>query len=93
MRAVKIREGLTRGRGMSEAVRLLWVHSSNKCAEIHEAMTDMTNIKHQTSNKHVEMRPPRQSRDYSDILTILRWLLSYHPFMPAIQILKVFIQV
>ena len=31
MRAVKSRGGLTRGRGIPEAVRLLWVHSSQMC--------------------------------------------------------------
>jgi hypothetical protein len=83
MRSLKSRGGLSRGRGMSEAVRLLWVHSSHKCAEIHEAMTNINNIKHQTSEQHVELRPSRKLRDHKDLLIILQWLLSYHPFMPA----------
>jgi hypothetical protein len=68
MRSLKSRGGLSRERGMSEAVRLLWVHSSHKCAEIHEAMTNINNIKHQTSEQHVELRPSRKLRDHKDLL-------------------------
>ena len=51
MRSLKKRGGLTRGRGMREAVRLLWIYSSHKCAEIHQAMTDVLNSKHGTSDQ------------------------------------------
>ena len=82
MRAIKSRGGLTRGRGMSEAVRLLWVHSSHKCAEIHKAMTDITNHKHKTSEQHVDLRPSRINRDFADLITIIKWLLLHNPFLP-----------
>ena len=82
MRAIKSRGGLTRARGMSEAVRLLWVHSSHKCAEIHEAMTDSTNHKHETSEQHVDLRPSRINRDFADLITVIKWLLSHNPFLP-----------
>ena len=39
MRTVKSRGGLTRARGMTESVLLLWVLSGHKCAEIHKALT------------------------------------------------------
>lgn len=39
MRTVKSRGGLTRARGMTESVLLLWVLSGHKCAEIHKAIT------------------------------------------------------
>ena len=52
MRTAKSRGGgggLTRGRGMTESVRLLWVLSGHKCAEVHEAMTELFGSKHTTS--------------------------------------------
>ena len=44
---------LTRGRGMSEAVRLLWTHIIHKCSEVHSAMGDITGNKLNTSEQHV----------------------------------------
>ena len=53
MRSIKSRGGLTRGRGMTETVRLQWIYSMHKCAGIHNAMTAMTNSEHRTSvNQH-----------------------------------------
>ena len=80
MRAVKSRGGLTRGRGMSEAVRLLWIYSGYKCAEVHEAMTDLTSITHNTSNQHLELRSSRKERDFKDLIQMIGWLCMYNPF-------------
>ena len=38
MGTIKSRGGLTRGRGMTEPLRFLWVYSMHKCAGIHEAI-------------------------------------------------------
>ena len=46
MRTAKSRGGLTRGREMTELVRLLWVLSGHKCAEVHEAMTNFLDQKY-----------------------------------------------
>ena len=83
MRASKSRGGLTRGRGMSESVHLLWVVSGYKCAEVHDAMTDLTNTKHETSYRHVELRESRKIRDFNDLTKLLRWLLMHNPFSPS----------
>ena len=42
MRSIKSRGGLSRERGITETVILLWVYSMHKCAEVHEAVTDVT---------------------------------------------------
>ena len=39
MRSLKIRGGLTRGRGMTESVRQQWVYIMHACAAINDAMT------------------------------------------------------
>ena len=53
MRTVKSRGGLTRGR--LTRVRLLWVLSGHKCAEVHETVTELSGSKHTTSQQHVEL--------------------------------------
>ena len=54
--------GLTRGRGMTESVSLLWELSGHKCAEVHEAFTELSGSKHTTSEQHVEQGTSRKSR-------------------------------
>ena len=44
MKSIKTRGGLTRGRGMSEDVRQLWVLSLSDCAVIHRAMTEVSGL-------------------------------------------------
>ena len=51
MRSIKSRGGLTRGRGIKETLRTMWICSSHCCAGIHEAMFNLTGIKHRTSEQ------------------------------------------
>ena len=81
MRTAKSRGGLTRGRGMTESVRLLWVLSGHKCAEVHEAMAELSGSKHTTSEQHVELGTSRKSRDFIDLVKIIQWLLTFNPFV------------
>ena len=55
MHSIKSRGGLTRGRGITETVRLLCVYSMHTCAEVQKAMTDITGLVHRTSDQHVEL--------------------------------------
>ena len=80
MRSIKSRAGLTRGRGITETVRLLWVYSMHTCAEVHEAMTDVTGLIHRTSDQHVELGSTRCNRDAGDLNAILKWLVQHNPF-------------
>ena len=54
MRTIKSHSGLTRSRGMTESVCILWVYSMHKCAGIHEAMSQLTQLYSSTSEQHVE---------------------------------------
>ena len=67
MRSIKSRGGLTKGRGMTEAVRLQWIYSMHKCAEIHNAMTAITDLQHTTSEQHFELGNSRSSCDFEDM--------------------------
>ena len=39
MRSIKGRGGLTRGRGIHETVRTVWVNTMTECAQVHVAMS------------------------------------------------------
>jgi len=81
MRAIKGRSGLTHGRGMSESVRLLWVHTLHKCASVHVALSrftgfDITN----DAMSHTELGKSRLSRDFTDLSKILEYFVQNCPF-------------
>ena len=80
MRSIKSRGGLTRGRGMTESVRLQWICSMHKCAGIHNAMTTITNSEHQTSEQHVDLGVSRSNRDFRDLNKIQGWFDHHEPF-------------
>ena len=79
MRTAKSRGVLTRGGGITESVRLLWVLSGHKCAEVREVMTELSGSKHTTSEQHVELGTSQKSRDFIDLVKIIQWLLSFNP--------------
>ena len=54
MRSVKTRGGLTRGRGMSQAVRHIWVLSLNHCEAVHDAMSSLSGLTVKSSEQHVD---------------------------------------
>ena len=62
-------------------VRLLWVLSGHKFAEVHEAMAELSGSKHTTSEQHVELGTSRKSRDFIDLVKIIQWLLTFNPFV------------
>ena len=80
MRSIKRRGGLTRGRGITETVRLQWIYTMHKCAGIHEAMTSMTEMKNKTSEQHIELGTSRSNRDYQDLNNIQEWFDQHEPF-------------
>ena len=53
MKSLEIRGGITRVRGVTESARVLGANTAHRCAAIHEAMTNLTGMKHKPSEKHV----------------------------------------
>ena len=80
MRSIKSRGGLTRGRGMTETVRHLWVLSVNHVTSIHQAMTELSGTLPISREQHVEMGVTRQSKDNADCEKFLTWLQEQNPF-------------
>ena len=87
MRSVKTSGGLTRGRGMSETQRLVWVMSMPACAEVNDAMQTLTDSNYNTSEQHTstserhkDTTKARKERDYSDTKKIVDYLSQRSPF-------------
>ena len=64
---------MTRGRGMGENQRAQWIMSMPACADINEAMQELTGTGFQTSDMHKETTHSRKERDQKDILSVLRF--------------------
>lgn len=60
MRSLKVSGGLTRGRGMDDNKRSLWLYSLPARAELNNAIQDLTNLKTETSEQHKECGKARQ---------------------------------
>lgn len=73
MKSVKSRGGLTRGRGMHDCVRSVWVSTMHECANMHLAMSSMTGTC-SGSEGHVEVRAARGHKDCKDLQKIVDYL-------------------
>ena len=56
-------DGLTRDWVINEAVRTMLICCSHRSAGVHEAMTNLTGIRHRTREQHIELRASKQLRD------------------------------
>ena len=80
MRTVKTDGGLTRGRGMEEQQRVLWLLSLPNCAKVNHWMQSLTNTVHATSVQHKDSSQARQSRDQKDTAKLNTYLANKNPF-------------
>ena len=70
MRSMKLRGGLTRGRGFTESTRHERVHTAHQCAVVHETMTAITKSKLENSEQHVELGVSGKNRDVFNLSKI-----------------------
>lgn len=80
MRSVKTCGGLTQGRGMSETQRLIWLLPMPACADVNDAMQNLTGVKYHTSEQHKDTTHARQERDYKDTIELVTYLAQRNPF-------------
>ena len=80
MRSVKSRGGLTRGRGIDETQRLVWLMSMPACSEVNFAMQSISGVKYETSEQHKDAMNTRVKRDVKDTFQILESLRQWDPF-------------
>ncbi|KAK6178790.1 hypothetical protein SNE40_011297 [Patella caerulea] len=80
MRSIKTTGGLTRGRGFTEAQRLIWVMSTPACAEVNRSMQELTEVVYTTSDQHKECTNARITKDMEDAGITLKHLTEMDPF-------------
>ena len=80
MRSLKTSGGLTHGRGMTEVQRVLWTLSRPACAEIRDALQQLTSVALKTSEQHKDSSITRQKRDSEDSEKIFSFLEGRSPF-------------
>ena len=80
MRSLKTGGGLTRGRGLTEQQRLIWLLSMPACAEKNHIMREMTGVQFNSGEQNKDMSKARRIRDMKDTVTILRALAVHNPF-------------
>jgi len=87
MRSLKSRGGLTRGRGVEESVRTVWVHTMHQSAAIHLAMTSKTGLQ-TPCVEHADVGTARTRRDAHDLEKIIDWLRLHNPFVSSDGMLR-----
>ena len=80
MRSIKSRGGLKKGCGVTESVGMLWINSTHSLSGIHEAMTDLTRLKHKTSVQHAEMSDSRIRKDNQTLQQLKAWFDTNNSF-------------
>ena len=81
MRSIKTGGGLTRGKGMTESRRLVWVLSMPACASMNEAMQKFSGVLYETSDQHKDTSAAKQTRDVSDTLKLITYFKERDPFV------------
>ena len=66
MRSIKSTGGLTRGRGVAEIQRLLWLLSMPSCASVTHSMQELTGVCYNTSEQHKDSTQSRYRRYMQD---------------------------
>ena len=80
MLSMKSNGGLTRGRGVNESTRQLWLGSMHRCTEIYHAMSELTGAYRKISGQHVEISRSGIKRDNDDLATAQDWFDLHEPF-------------
>ena len=80
MRSLKTTGGLTRGSGITDSQRLVWLLSTPACAQVNCAMQELTGVSYTTSDEHTDVSKAQQERDMADTLEVLEYLTQRSPF-------------
>ena len=80
MRSIKISGRLTRRRGITESMRQLCLGSMHRCANIRNAMGELTGVYRSTSEQHVDLSCSPILRDNNDLQTLKYWFDVHNQF-------------
>ena len=77
--SIKTHGGLTRGNGMTENQRLVWVLTMHVCASINETM--FNGVSYETSDQHTDVSAARRAQYDSDTVDLMDYLNERDPFV------------
>ena len=60
MRSMKTSEGLSRGRGMTETQRLVWLMAHPVCTEVNNSMQQLSGVQYSTREQHKDLPTARK---------------------------------
>ena len=80
MKSVKSIGGLTRGSGMIQSVRDLWVSTLHSCGEVEQSMREITATARLSIEQHVELGSSHCNRDFDDRTKVYSWFQQFNPF-------------
>ena len=86
MRSLKTTGGLTRGLGMSDVTRAIWLMSKPVCSEYGYNMEENIGVLFTTSEQHRTATQSRINRDRSDTIKIHQRLVDASPFKDDISL-------
>lgn len=69
MRSAKTHGGLTRGKGMSETQRAVWVLSMPACSNVNQAMQSFGGVTYETSEQRKDVSKARQAKDVTHLIS------------------------
>lgn len=74
---------------MSESQRLIWLLSMPACADVNNAMQNLTGVMYHTSDQHKDTTKARKERDYKDTNELVTYLSQRNPFSadPSLRII------
>ena len=80
MRSLKSTGGLTRGTGLNELQRALWVMSMPTCSSYNLAMQELTNVVYKTSKQHKSLSHSTIEKDKNDVQKVLDYMITISPY-------------
>ena len=80
MRSVKTSGGLTRGKGINEHQRLVWLLSMPICAETNRVIQSLSGVDFNSGEQNKDICKARMQRDLKDTVTVLTSLAERSPF-------------
>lgn len=89
MRSMKSSGGLTRGRGLSDAVLTKWILATPILTSVITSVEDFADEKSSTTEQHVDNSTSRLKRDLQDTKKFDDWLKSQNPFIKVDKIMSI----
>ena len=77
MRSIKTRGGLSRGRGMTEQQRTVWLLSAPAYSQVNHAMQQMSGVCYDGSEQHQEVSKSRTNKDYEGVVMVMQYILPF----------------